>query len=254
MSGGLGDLRTRSTTRARNLHTRRRLAAPPPTLEVVRSSRHGRRTGEKRQGSLTRPAQGRVDFLSTGPAARIRNRTACMPKSVPRPGAWEPPPNTDPRSPGVAPAASPACGTSRHPALGRPRLARSEAASRSKMSERSRAVPRDGIAISSRIQKSRELAIADPHPPQPACSHRPALLGTGCMRRAQPQARTSEPRPGRLRRLRAWNQPSRFLDDPTGLFRLSAGCRSGFGYAPHPGAGSLSRSARPSDHIRVTNR
>ncbi len=48
-----------------------------------------------------------------------------------------------------------------------------------------------------------------PHPAQPACSHRPALPGTGRLHRAQPQARASESSPGRLRRLRAWNQSSR---------------------------------------------
>ena len=48
-----------------------------------------------------------------------------------------------------------------------------------------------------------------PHPSQPARSHRPALPGAGRMHRAQPQARSSKSRPGRLRRLRPWNQPSR---------------------------------------------
>ena len=43
---------------------------------------------------------------------------------------------------------------------------------------------------------------------EPARPHLPAPLGAGRVHRAQPQARASEPRPGRLRRLRAWNQPS----------------------------------------------
>src|SRR5690606_11782323 len=44
-------------------------------------------------------------------------------------------------------------------------------------------------------------------------AHRPALPGPGSRHRAEPQARASEPRPGRLRRLRSWNQSSSSGDD-----------------------------------------